>query len=186
MPRNFVRPYLACNIAEFWRRWHITLSSWLRDYLYIPLGGNRHRVWRTYLNLMITMTLGGLWHGASWCFVVWGMIHGVALSVSRLVHTKLGVRPDAPLFKSRLFRFVSILGTFHLVALAWVFFRAADFETALTIIRQIFSMKLLGQTDLVALGMVQMGLVRVARAVIRRYSRFPSSRKCRLPILIMR
>ncbi|MDP6547326.1 MAG: MBOAT family O-acyltransferase, partial [Phycisphaerae bacterium] len=69
LPRNFTRPYLSCNIAEFWRRWHITLSSWLRDYLYIPLGGNRKGKIGTYVNLMITMTLGGLWHGASWCFV---------------------------------------------------------------------------------------------------------------------
>ena len=159
LPRNFTRPYLACNIAEFWRRWHMTLSSWLRDYLYIPLGGNRQSVWRTHLNLMITMTLGGLWHGASWCFVVWGMIHGIALSVSRIVHTKLGVKPDEPLLKSPLYRFVSTVATFHLVALAWVFFRAPTFDTAFTIIRQIFSFRLLGATDLAALGMVLPGLI---------------------------
>ncbi len=137
----------------------MTLSSWLRDYLYIPLGGNRQSVWRTHLNLMITMTLGGLWHGASWCFVVWGMIHGIALSVSRIVHTKLGVKPDEPLLKSPLYRFVSTVATFHLVALAWVFFRAPTFDTAFTIIRQIFSFRLLGATDLAALGMVLPGLI---------------------------
>ena len=89
-PVNFRRPYLASSITDFWRRWHISLSTWLRDYLYIPLGGNRHGRWMTYRNLMLTMLLGGLWHGASWNFVIWGGYHGALLSIERILR---GDRP---------------------------------------------------------------------------------------------
>jgi D-alanyl-lipoteichoic acid acyltransferase DltB (MBOAT superfamily) len=85
LPENFRYPYAAIGFSDFWRRWHITLSTWLRDYLYIPLGGNRQGAGRAYLNLMITMLLGGLWHGASWTFVVWGALHGLFLCVERLL-----------------------------------------------------------------------------------------------------
>jgi D-alanyl-lipoteichoic acid acyltransferase DltB (MBOAT superfamily) len=120
-PRNFARPYLAASITEFWRRWHISLSSWLRDYLYIPLGGNRRGRLRTYLNLAVVMLLGGLWHGAAWTFVVWGGIHGALLAAERLVK----FRPATGVA-----RFAAILITFHLVAVSWVFFRSPDFESA--------------------------------------------------------
>ena len=83
--KNFEQPYLSQSITEFWRRWHISLSSWLRDYLYIPLGGNRSGAWQTYRNLMLTMLLGGLWHGANWTFVVWGGLHGAYLAVERML-----------------------------------------------------------------------------------------------------
>src|SRR6185369_5311298 len=83
LPENFRYPYAAIGFTDFWRRWHITLSSWLRDYLYIPLGGNRRGEFRTYFNLMMTMLLGGLWHGASWTFVVWGALHGIYLCVEK-------------------------------------------------------------------------------------------------------
>ncbi len=118
--RNFEQPYLSRNITEFWRRWHISLSTWLRDYLYIPLGGNRHGTASTYRNILITMLLGGLWHGAGWSFVLWGAIHGVALVVHRMVG---GVASDARLR----FRDVPSIGaTFGLVTAAWVFFRASS------------------------------------------------------------
>ncbi len=134
LPINFRLPYLAHNIIDFWRRWHLTLSYWLRDYLYIPLGGSRKGAWRTYLNLIITMVLGGLWHGASWCFVAWGLLHGVALAATRFVHERMGVKPHEPLFKGRLYKAVAIFVTFHLVCLGWVFFRAPTFQTAFTIL----------------------------------------------------
>ena len=97
LPQNFNRPYLALSLQDFWRRWHMTLSRWLRDYLYIPLGGNRDGERRTYRNLMLTMLLGGLWHGAAWTFVIWGGIHGAALSAERWARAALGGLPHAGL-----------------------------------------------------------------------------------------
>ncbi|MBU6247166.1 MAG: MBOAT family protein [Xanthomonadaceae bacterium] len=125
MPDNFRFPYAAVGFSDFWRRWHITLSSWLRDYLYIPLGGNRHGPARTYLALMGTMLLGGLWHGASWTFVVWGGLHGIYLSVERFLRGRFaGVRPGP------LALFALGLLTWMLVNVAWVFFRAKTFGKA--------------------------------------------------------
>jgi alginate O-acetyltransferase complex protein AlgI len=126
-PENFRRPYLASSITEFWRRWHISLSTWLRDYLYIPLGGNRHGALMTYRNLMLTMLLGGLWHGASWNFVIWGGYHGALLSLERLV------RGDRPRWNP-----VKALATFALVLIGWVFFRSKDLPESLYIIHQMF------------------------------------------------
>jgi len=134
LPRNFRAPYFAGNVIEFWRRWHITLSNWLRDYLYIPLGGNRQGRLRTYMNLIVTMGLGGLWHGASWTFVVWGLLHGLALAGTRFVHEWRRVRPAAPLFEGRLWRWASVALTFHFVSFAWIFFRSPDFETAFAVV----------------------------------------------------
>lgn len=127
---NFNQPYFSTNITEFWRRWHISLSTWLRDYLYIPLGGNRLGTLRTYGNLMATMLLGGLWHGASWTFVTWGGLHGLFLAAHKLMLG--GEKPPAPT-PSR-WRFpvgcLKCLATFHLVALTWIFFRAESFSKA--------------------------------------------------------
>ena len=123
---NFNFPYFAASITEFWRRWHISLSSWLRDYLYIPLGGSRGSRWFTHRNLMLTMLLGGLWHGASWNFVVWGGLHGLAL----VAHKEwCRVRPGRG-ETSPMARVVGVLLTFYWVCVAWIFFRAADFATA--------------------------------------------------------
>jgi alginate O-acetyltransferase complex protein AlgI len=162
LPVNFIFPYFSCNITEFWRRWNITLSYWLRDYLYIPLGGNRRGPYRTYLNLFITMTLGGLWHGAGWCFVVWGMLHGTALAATRFVHEKVGVLHDQPLFKGWFYRILAIVGTFNLVCLGWVFFRAPDFSTAFKILRGIARLKPYTSTDLTGIGIVTIGLLVMA------------------------
>ena len=122
---NFDSPYQSGNITEFWRRWHISLSTWLRDYLYIPLGGNRKGKLRTYLHLFLTMLLGGLWHGAAIRFVLWGAIHGVALALHKLY--------------MQLFGYLGLrqVITFHLVCFAWIFFRADSMETALAVITQI-------------------------------------------------
>jgi alginate O-acetyltransferase complex protein AlgI len=122
LPQNFNRPYLALSLQDFWRRWHMTLSRWLRDYLYIPLGGNRRGRAKTYRNIMITMLLGGLWHGASWTFGLWGGIHGAALSAERYARERF------PGF--RLPAWAAWLVTFHVVCVAWVFFRAPDLHTA--------------------------------------------------------
>jgi D-alanyl-lipoteichoic acid acyltransferase DltB (MBOAT superfamily) len=131
-PINFRRPYLAWSVTEFWRRWHISLSSWLRDYLYISLGGNRNGRWMTYRNLMITMLLGGLWHGASWNFLIWGGYQGALLSMERALG--IGEKGSHPL----LYPFRVIL-TFILACIGWVFFRAADLPQSIQVLRQMFS-----------------------------------------------
>lgn len=131
LPPNFLSPYQSTSLTEFWRRWHISLSSWLRDYLYIALGGNRKGKFRTYVNLFLTMLLGGLWHGASWQFVVWGALHGTVLALDKLFHQLFP-------FRSTVFsRVLGWLFTFHFVCFCWIFFRAGSFEVALQVIHQI-------------------------------------------------
>lgn len=125
LPQNFKSPYAAVGFSDFWRRWHISLSTWLRDYLYISLGGNRKGRIRTYLNLMITMLLGGLWHGAAWTFVAWGALHGGVLVFERLWKK---FKPEA---WPRLPAVLGILITFHIVCLSWILFRAESFSLAL-------------------------------------------------------
>lgn len=124
LPVNFNEPYKAASLTEFWRRWHISLSFWLRDYLYIPLGGNRKGKFRTYLNLMMTMVLGGLWHGANLRFIIWGTIHGLGLVADK---TLSGLKKKLPSAK-RIFRLAGIFITFHIVAFAWIFFRLENSE----------------------------------------------------------
>ncbi len=135
LPENFDRPYQATNLQEFWRRWHISLSTWLRDYLYISLGGNRGGGWRTYRNLALTMVLGGLWHGASWNFVIWGALHGGALAAHRKYREWMRGRPtlDA-LTRTRWFKGGALVATFHFVCLAWVFFRAQTLPEAMAVL----------------------------------------------------
>jgi len=134
-PVNFRRPYLAFSITDFWHRWHITLSRWLRDYLYIPLGGNRHGALMTYRNLILTMLLGGLWHGASWNFVIWGGYHGALLGLERVLGRKRF--QESPHWLLYPFRTVI---TFVLVCIGWVFFRAANLTDSMDVLRQMFSM----------------------------------------------
>jgi alginate O-acetyltransferase complex protein AlgI len=133
MPDNFRFPYAAIGFSDFRRRWHITLSAWLRDYLYIPLGGNRHGEARTYLALMATMLLGGLWHGASWTFVVWGGLHGTYLAGERMLRTRFGSYRPGPLAL-----FGLGLLTYALINVTWVFFRAKTFGQAWTVLRGMF------------------------------------------------
>jgi alginate O-acetyltransferase complex protein AlgI len=138
-PQNFDSPYSAVSLQDFWRRWHMTLSRWLRDYLYIPLGGSRGPRWKTYRNLMLTMLLGGLWHGAAWTFVVWGGIHGGGLAFERWRRDRradLGL-PDPPDTLRR--RIISRLITFNVVCLAWIFFRADSFSNAWDVIARLFT-----------------------------------------------
>jgi alginate O-acetyltransferase complex protein AlgI len=141
-PRNFASPYQAHDIVDFWRRWHISLSTWLRDYLYIPLGGNRRGRVRTYVNLLLTMLLGGLWHGANLTFVVWGGLHGLLLAgtrayqeLSRRRAARSGGTPGS--LQSSFGRAVSVLLTFHAVTFCWLFFRAKTLGDAFTILERL-------------------------------------------------
>jgi D-alanyl-lipoteichoic acid acyltransferase DltB (MBOAT superfamily) len=151
LPQNFNRPYLALSLRDFWRRWHMTLSRWLRDYLYIPLGGNRGGRLRTYRNLMITMLLGGLWHGAAWTFLLWGGIHGTALSAERFARERLG--------GFSLPAWAAWLVTFNVVCVAWVFFRAPDLDTAFGVLG---GLGLSGPAPLVTLPLVFLIVAAVA------------------------
>jgi alginate O-acetyltransferase complex protein AlgI len=142
LPDNFRFPYAAIGFSDFWRRWHISLSSWLRDYLYIPLGGNRKGAWRTYANLMTTMLLGGLWHGASWTFVVWGGLHGAYLAAERWLVGRFGGSQVWRRVAPRLF--LALL-TYFLINITWVFFRAQDFGTAWRLIDTMLTWNLDGK-----------------------------------------
>jgi D-alanyl-lipoteichoic acid acyltransferase DltB (MBOAT superfamily) len=124
-PANFNQPYRAQRLREFWQRWHISLSTWLRDYLYKPLGGNRYGRLKTYRNLLLTMLLGGLWHGAAWKFIAWGALHGGGLAVERMLEPWIGRRSLSPAAK-----IIATLVIFHFVCLGWIFFRAEDFAVA--------------------------------------------------------
>jgi alginate O-acetyltransferase complex protein AlgI len=135
LPENFRFPYAAIGFSDFWRRWHMSLSSWLRDYVYISLGGNRRGPTRTHVNLMLTMLIGGLWHGASWTFVAWGGLHGAYLVVERLIRRAV---PASPWWDAAGVRLVLGLATFALVCVAWVFFRAHDFGQAFRICAAMF------------------------------------------------
>lgn len=136
--RNFNLPYLAQNPTEFWKRWHISLSSWLQDYVYIPFGGNRKGKIRTYVNLMLTMLLGGLWHGASWHFVMWGGMHGGALVIHKL-WLLMRERNKKSNSKKQGISIIGILLTFSFVSICWVFFRAESVETAIVILQRLFA-----------------------------------------------
>jgi alginate O-acetyltransferase complex protein AlgI len=127
---NFNQPYISQSITEFWRRWHISLSTWLRDYLYVPLGGNRHGTFNTYRNLFLTMLLGGFWHGANWTFLIWGAWHGIWLAIERA----LGVKAAPTVFNPLKWAF-----TLLLVMLGWVIFRAENLEVAGRMYAALFS-----------------------------------------------
>ncbi|MDN5089969.1 MBOAT family O-acyltransferase, partial [Aliarcobacter butzleri] len=129
LPINFNSPYKALSIQDFWRRWHMTLSRFLRDYLYIPLGGNRKGNIRTYVNLITTFLLGGLWHGAGWTFIIWGLLHGIALAIHRLWQS-LGFRMN---------KILAWFITFNFINITWIFFRAKDFESAMKVLGSMFS-----------------------------------------------
>lgn len=130
LPINFNSPYKALSIQDFWRRWHITLSRFLRDYIYIPLGGNRRGKFRTYINLMATFIIGGIWHGAGWTFVFWGFLHGVALVIQR-IWSELGFRLN---------KFVAWFMTFNFINIAWIFFRAKEWGDALKVLKGMFGL----------------------------------------------
>jgi len=185
LPQNFKWPYAAIGFSDFWRRWHITLSAWLRDYLYIPLGGNKKGEVRTYVNLMTTMLLGGLWHGASWTFVVWGALHGLYLCVERMFRPKKAIINEAPAgglmtiiepapvvthsasFAPAFFQrktvqqfFLAML-TFFLINVTWVFFRSPDFATAWRLLASMFGADSNGIAILPTLSLWKVAIVTV-------------------------
>jgi D-alanyl-lipoteichoic acid acyltransferase DltB (MBOAT superfamily) len=133
-PQNFDAPYRSLSLQDFWRRWHMTLSRWLRDYLYIPLGGSRHGVRQTHRNLMLTMVIGGLWHGAAWTFLVWGAIHGGYLILERLVKERWAADHPRPVLPSPLTSVLQWVLTFNVVCFAWIFFRSESISTAFEVI----------------------------------------------------
>jgi D-alanyl-lipoteichoic acid acyltransferase DltB (MBOAT superfamily) len=181
LPDNFLYPYAAIGFSDFWRRWHITLSSWLRDYLYIPLGGNRRKKVRVYGNLMVTMLLGGLWHGANWTFVVWGGLHGLYLCVEKFIQDKRKKVRPIPVevqhkeqmvlqgypISARFFKvfwppnFLLALLTFFLINVTWVFFRAEDFTTAWRLLSSMFGAVNNGAAILSTLSILKVAIITV-------------------------
>jgi len=168
LPENFKYPYAAIGFSDFWRRWHITLSAWLRDYLYIPLGGNRKGELNTYINLMITMLLGGLWHGANWTFVVWGGLHGFYLWVEKFIKDKLTRKPgtqDQSIVTAGMtgsntsLLFVYALFTFFLINVTWVFFRAGTFSQAWTMLGSMFGMAQDAEPLLTTLAIIKVSVI---------------------------
>lgn len=140
LPQNFNYPYAAIGFSDFWRRWHITLSSWLRDYLYIPLGGSKNGKAKMYFALMMTMLLGGLWHGANWTFVVWGGLHGLYLWVEKFFKDRRGVQSDVSTSANTVTNFAYAMLTFMLVNITWVFFRADTFGKSWGMLQSMFGM----------------------------------------------
>jgi hypothetical protein len=129
---NFNNPYLADGLSDFWGRWHISLSTWFRDYVYIPLGGNRKGSFRTYMNLFITMVVSGLWHGAAWTFIIWGALHGAGMILTRALER-------SEFYRTRIPRIMKQVSVFIFVTFAWIFFKAATFEDAWLIVSRIFT-----------------------------------------------
>jgi alginate O-acetyltransferase complex protein AlgI len=179
-PQNFDSPYAAVSVQDFWRRWHMTLSRWLRDYVYIPLGGNRGTSLATYRNLMLTMLIGGLWHGAAWTFVVWGGLHGSALAWERWRRERRAPEDAARRVTGRSV-WVARIVTFHFVCLAWIFFRSDSFGAAWDMIEGLFT-NWGGPSPLVTTGVllaIAVGIgsqylpARVPRLVMARFSRLP-------------
>ncbi len=176
LPQNFLYPYGAMGFSDFWRRWHITLSAWLRDYLYIPLGGNRKGKFRTYLNLMITMLLGGLWHGANWTFVVWGGLHGFYLWVEKAIAdfrkdkvlsmavtpaAEVGVLGPVPeiLKPKTIWNFGIALFTFFLINVTWVFFRSPTFSKSWQLLSSMFGQVHNGTVLLTTLAIIKISVI---------------------------
>jgi len=173
LPQNFLFPYAAIGFSDFWRRWHITLSAWLRDYLYIPLGGNRKGRFRTYINLMVTMLLGGLWHGANWTFVVWGGLHGFYLWVEKFFtdrkeKSRVEERSLTDVSRPAIAgitlpgnsaRWVYALLTFFLVNITWVFFRSPTFSGAGNMLGSMFGMTNGGTPLLTTIAMIKIAVI---------------------------
>lgn len=163
-PRNFNIPYIASSFSDFWTRWHISLSSWLKDYLYVPLGGNRNGKLNTYKNLMITMLLGGLWHGANWTFVFWGFLHGMYLVLQRLlsaIFERFDLYPKRSFFKF-VFKAGAIFIVYVLVCYAWIYFRSPNFGTASTYFKGILAFDNMSINSLVNKFWIVKGVVLIS------------------------
>ncbi len=163
LPSNFNYPYAAIGFSDFWRRWHISLSSWLRDYLYIPLGGNRKGAIRTNINLMLTMLIGGLWHGASWTFVVWGGLHGLYLAIERKFKLLFG---NPAWLKKRLIQLGLGILTYLMINITWVFFRAQSFPQAFGLIKSMFGLNPDGKPVLATVHIIMVTLVTLSMLLV--------------------
>ena len=168
LPQNFKYPYAATGFSDFWRRWHITLSQWLRDYLYIPLGGNKNGTMSTYINLMITMLLGGLWHGAKWTFVVWGGLHGIYLAIERFIESRRKKVEAETMIPNQLntnsflsIHFLKALGVFMLINITWVFFRSPDFHAAWQLLASMFDFSFSGKVMLSYTDLMKVGIITI-------------------------
>jgi alginate O-acetyltransferase complex protein AlgI len=160
LPQNFNYPYAAIGFSDFWKRWHITLSSWLRDYLYIPLGGNRNGKVRTYFALMLTMLIGGLWHGANWTFVVWGGLHGLYLWIEKFFRDRRTVDPNAIAKQhNQWIGFFYALLTFMLVNITWVFFRSDSFGKSWQMLNSMFGIVSDGKALLTTLAIIKVAVI---------------------------
>ncbi|MDQ3015943.1 MAG: MBOAT family protein [Bacteroidota bacterium] len=179
LPENFKYPYGAIGFSDFWSRWHITLSAWLRDYLYIPLGGNRKGEVRTYINLMLTMLLGGLWHGASWTFVAWGGLHGFYLWVEKLIRDKFSKTSSSPavatagvsLSDNQSSSFIYALFTFFLITLTWVFFRAGTFTQAWDMLGSMFGITSDGAALLKTIDIIKVWVIITITVIVHWWMR---------------
>lgn len=167
VPINFNLPYLAANVADFWHRWHISLSTWLRDYLFIPLGGSRGSKWLNYRNLFITMALGGLWHGAAMHFLAWGAYQGIVLILHKeyvrlLDAVGLGKQLKESAVLAKAYHVFSVIATFHIVCVGWVFFRAEDMKTAGIIITKLLQVP----ADLMHFSAAQLAILQIRDPII--------------------
>ncbi len=178
---NFRRPYFSRNPAELWQRWHISLSTWLRDYLYISLGGNRRGPRKALRNLMLTMLLGGLWHGAAWTFLVWGAFHGAWLAIHRVLRPRLAILGQRVALLGRVGPALSLAVTFHLVCLAWLFFRAHSVVQAGSLLSALFTNPTFGEASgwimpmaLLLLPLLAVEIVEEKRQVARPFASFPA------------
>ncbi|MBX9878655.1 MAG: hypothetical protein K2Y22_09370 [Candidatus Obscuribacterales bacterium] len=163
VPINFNLPYISANVSDFWHRWHISLSTWLRDYLYIPMGGSKCSQWKSYRNLFVTMALGGLWHGAAMHFLIWGAFHGILLVLHKEYQKlceALGVAKK--LVNSKVYHWVSVVVTFHLVVIGWVFFRAEDMNIA----GQMLSKMMMAPVDLLHFTASQLNILQIRDPII--------------------
>jgi len=158
LPDNFRYPYAALGFSDFWRRWHISLSTWLRDYLYVSLGGNRQGAWLTYRNLMLTMLIGGLWHGASWLFVLWGGLHGFYLAMERFIRGRLDPSEAVPA-KSAWVTILGMIATFLVVSLTWIPFRATDGANAMALTGALFGTSRGSVLEIEALALCLLAMV---------------------------
>ncbi len=159
-PENFLHPYISRSITEFWRRWHISLSSWLREYLYIPLGGNRYGTARTYFNLTTTMVLGGLWHGANWTFIIWGAWHGGILALERALKGR----------RAPLGAWLTIPGTMVLVVIGWVFFRSENMVAATRVLTGMIGLNGFGVSDSLSFQITGLELTALIAAFVATYA----------------
>ena len=160
LPQNFNYPYAAIGFSDFWRRWHITLSTWLRDYLYIPLGGNRNGKTRTYFALMLTMLIGGLWHGANWTFVAWGGLHGISLWIEKFFRDRKNkIKVEDPNTSSFNFGFLYAFLTFMMVNITWVFFRSETFGKSWQLLQSMFFITTDGKPLLTTLAILKVAIL---------------------------